>query len=306
MIDRAKILWFQQTGNIRGIIWVIFSSITFVAMSVAIKELSHVGFHPRQIIFMRFFTGIFIIMPFVFFQSGLRRGGFIHFLTDRPWTHLARGLFGICAANCGFLALTKLPLAEVNTLRFSMPLFIILWSVFFLGTGIHFRRTLATILGFAGVMVMLRPGFDTFNPYLLVALGDAFFASIALTFAKVLTKTDHPFLIIFYFYVIAIITMVIPAFYVWEDLTFYALGLAVLTGIFGTLGQVTGVYALRVGEMTVISPFGYISFLFSVLAGLWFFGELPHGLTYVGAAVIIISNLYILHRERLESREDKV
>lgn len=306
MIEQVKKVWFKQTGNIRGIIWIILSSIAFVAMSVVIKKLSHIGFDSRQIVFMRFFTGFFIIIPFVLFQGKGRSFSFKNLYTDKPWTHLARGLFGICAANCGFFALTKLPLAEVNTIRFSMPLFIILWSVFFLGNSIHVRRTIATIVGFAGVAIMLRPGFESFNPYLIVALGDAFFASIALTFAKVLTKTEHPFAIIFYFYIIAIVTMFLPAFYIWKELTPYIFGLTVLTGIFGTFGQVLGIYALRVGEMTVISPFGYISFLFSVLAGLWFFGELPNGLTYIGAILIAISNLYILHRERARTEKEKV
>jgi drug/metabolite transporter (DMT)-like permease len=146
-------LWSALPGNARGAAWIILAGFCFATMGATVKLLG-ARLDPLQIAFFRCAFGLLFLLPFL-----LRSGGVVQALRSRrPGRHVARVVLGVIAMYCGFYAITRMPLADVTTLGFSQPLFMIPLAVLVLGEQIHRARWLATIAGFAGVLLMIGPG----------------------------------------------------------------------------------------------------------------------------------------------------
>jgi drug/metabolite transporter (DMT)-like permease len=282
--------WLQLSGNSRGALWMIASGIGFSVMAVGIKLLGH-RLENFQIGFFRVVIGFVAILPFV---AG---SGLAQLRTRHTGVHLVRAVFGLLAMYCSYYAIARMPLADYTGLSFTKPLFATLLAIVILGETVRWRRWTATIVGFLGVLVMVQPGAGTFHPASLAALTDSFSVAFLVTLVKRLPATETPLTMLFYFGLFATVLSIGPAIYSWQWPTTLEWLLLIGVGVLGALSQMFWIRAFRAGEASAVAPFDYLRLPIAATIGFVGFSELPTIWTFVGAAVIVASTLYIAHRE---------
>ncbi|MEO5374084.1 MAG: DMT family transporter [Alphaproteobacteria bacterium] len=285
-----------RSGNVRGALWLLLAAMSFSAMSALIKLLG-AEIHSLEIAFFRSLFGLLILSPF------LARRNFGMLSTRRVGLHLARVGFGIVTMMATFHALTHMQLASATAIFFTSSLFMIPMALVFLGEGVAWSRWLATLAGFGGVLMILRPGPEGLSTAAVAALIAALSGAVVLTTVKKLSDTERPVTVMLWFAVAAVPVSLGPALAVWTTPTTGQYVLLLVMGALGTFGQYFTIRAYRVGEATVVTPFNYFQLLFSGCVGFVMFSEIPDAWTWAGAAVIIGSNLFVLglkKRPRLE------
>ena len=160
----------------------------------------------------------------------------------------------------GFYAIVNMPLADAQAIRFSSSLFVVPLAAIFLHEKVGLKRTLATLFGFLGVIVMLNPTGD-YNIASLSALGAAFAFAIAAIFVKVVSKYDEPVTLMFYSNIVSIPIMIIPALLFWITPNFEQLGLILLMAICASIAHNFFIRAYAIGEASVIAPIDYVRLL---------------------------------------------
>jgi drug/metabolite transporter (DMT)-like permease len=282
--------WLLLSGNSRGALWMIASGVGFSVMAVGIKLLGH-RLENFQIGFFRVVIGFVAILPFVA-GSGLTR-----LRTRHHGVHFVRAVFGLLAMYCSYYAIARMPLADYTGLSFTKPLFATLLAIAILGETVRWRRWTATLVGFFGVLVMVRPGAGTFHPAALAALTDSFSVAFLVTLVKRLPATETPLTMLFYFGLFATVMSIGPAIYSWQWPTVLEWLLLIGVGVLGALSQMFWIRAFRAGEASAVAPFDYLRLPIAATIGFVGFSELPTIWTFIGAAVIVASTLYIAHRE---------
>jgi drug/metabolite transporter (DMT)-like permease len=278
-----------------GIVLILTSTLSFALMNAVVKLVSgHLG--PVEI---GFFRQLFSLIPVV--GLVIHQGGPSILRTRRPLGHLFRGLIGNSAMIIFFLSVAKLPLADANALSFASPLFITALSMPLLGEAVGKHRWSAVIVGFTGVMVMTNPGGNWFSGNAGVGAGmgvlAAFMSALMTITIRQLNKTEPPVRIVFYFATIG--TILFGGFLTifWVTPTLPELGGLVLVGLIGGLSQLLMTYAYRHAPASTLAPFGYVSILWSTVLGYLIWSELPGPRIMIGAAIVIMSGLYIIYRE---------
>ncbi|WP_416898237.1 MAG: DMT family transporter [Minwuia sp.] len=275
--------------NVQGALWLLGAGVFLSAMGVFIKLASQ-ELHPFQVAFFRAFFGFLIIAPFAL------KGGISAVKTKHPFMHLCRGLIGGGVLLAMFYSVAHLPLADVTALSFTKPLFLIPLAVLFLGEKVRLRRTIATLVGFTGVIVMLRPGGET-DPIAFVALGAAAMVAVITIFIKVLSKYDKPNTLVFWSSLILSLVVLGPALLHWRWPSLEVFLLMVALATVGTIGQSMLIRGYAVGEATAVTPFDYSRLIYAGVFGFLMFGEVPDIWTIAGALIIVASTIYIARRE---------
>ncbi len=272
----------------------------FTAIDATAKYLMSVsGLPMTQVVWVRFlgqFVAIVVALGLVAVPALLK--------TTKIWPQLFRSLMLLTSTLFNFLALKYLRLDQTTTINFLTPLCVALLAGPVLGEWIGWRRLVAILVGFCGVLVAVRPGFTTFEPAFLFSLCCvASYAAFSLL-TRYLAPYDSSEVTLFYSLLIgtyimapfAIIDWVWPA----DTLTWV---LVVTLGFWGALGHYIFIVAHRFAPASTLSPFIYLSLITHSTAGFMLFGHLPDGWTLAGAAVIILSGLYIWRREQIRKRE---
>jgi drug/metabolite transporter (DMT)-like permease len=282
-------------GNIRGALWILLSAVIFTGTNALIK---HVGtsMDSFQMVFFRGLFGTLFLLPIVW-----RSGGWEAIRSDRMNFHMARGLTGSLALMTIFYALTHMPLADVTGISFSRSLWVIVLAVLFLDERIRFRRSIATVTGFLGVLIMVRPGPEA-NPAAVAAVLNALFVAMSVVLIKRMTATEKPIAILFWGTLIPTFVTMPPAIVVWQAPTNVDLVLMAAIGGGLSVGHACLIQGLRAGEATAVMPFDYSRLILAGLAGYVFFAEVPDYYTIGGALMIIGSTYYIARREAKEAR----
>lgn len=292
-ISRARLrsAWGALSANARGCLFMLAAACFFGVNSAIIKALLASDLHPFQITFVRLLVGLLAVLPFVW------RAGVASLRTRHPGIHALRALAGGGAMVCGIAALETLPLADFTALSFSQPLFAVVLAVLLLGESVRWRRWAATLAGFVGVLIMVRPGSGAFEIHALLALAMAFGIAVAVILVKRLPAEESQATMLFYFGAATLLVFTPLAATVWrtpepaEALGLLAFGLA------GFLTQALMIAAYRAGEASVVAPIDYSRLIVAALLGFVLFGEVPDGWTLAGAAVIVAATLYIARRE---------
>jgi drug/metabolite transporter (DMT)-like permease len=287
---RLRARWAGLSGNGRGALWMIASGLGFTAMAVGIKLLGD-RLDNFQIAFFRCLVGFVAILPF------LPQVGLAGLRTRHLHVHGVRGVFGLAAMYCSYYAIAHIPLADYTALSFTKPLFATVLAVLILQEIVRWRRWTATLVGFLGVLVMVRPGAGSFQPAALAALADAFSIAFLVTLVKRLPAYENTLGMLFYFGVFSVVLSLPAAIFFWNWPTPEEWLLLVAVGILGVLAQSCWIRSFRAGEASAVAPFDYLRLIFAALAGLAVFAELPTVWTLAGAAVIVLSTLYIARRE---------
>ncbi|MDX1709528.1 MAG: DMT family transporter [Rhodovibrionaceae bacterium] len=294
--QRLSALWLRLPGNTRGALWMVAAASAFACNAALIKWLTAMQVPPFQIVFARSLIGLLIVLPFIW------PDGTAALRTRHAGVHILRGLFGAGAMLAGYLAISLLPLAEVTALTFTQPLFTLVLAVLLLSERVRWRRWTATAVGFLGVLIMVRPGAAAFQPESLLALASAFGIAMAVILVKRLPAGERHSTMLFYFGVVATLVTAGPAIAVWQTPTWAQAGIMVLIGLMGMASQAAIIRAYRAGEAAYVAPFDYSKLILATLLGVIAFGEVPGIWTFLGAAVIVGSTLYISRRESRQRR----
>lgn len=251
--------------------------------------------HPFEVAFLRFGFSLIFILPWMPRSgAGLR--------TSRIGLHLLRAAMTVSGTLIWFTAITILPLAQAVALNFTVPLFATIGAKIFLGEVVRARRWIATLVGFCGVLVILRPGFgDTTWPMLLPVAAALSMAASAITM-KALTRTDAPITVMFYQNALSVPAFAIIAFFVWQTPSWGLLGLTALTGLLGVGAHYCLTRAFSMADTSFLMPLDYTRLPFTAAIAFVAFGEVPDIWTWVGAAIIAGSALYIARREAYLAR----
>ena len=215
----------------------------------------------------------------------------------------ARAFFLVLATVCNFSALRYLPLTQATSITFSSPLMIALLAGPMLGERIGPRRVAAILVGFAGVLVVTRPGSAGMHPAVLLALAAACATALYSLTTRLLASRDSAETTLFYTGLVGSILVlpVTPIVWVTPSSPSVWLLMAALAG-FGAVGHWLLILAHKLAPASVLSPFFYAQLLWATLLGALVFGELPDHWTIIGGAIVMSSGLYLLYRERVTRR----
>lgn len=280
----------------RGILAMLAAIGLFSTMDAIIKSIhDHVG--TVQILFFRSLFALLPLLPVI-----RAEGGAAALRTRRPWAQLAYGLLMMGFLLCFFTALGLLPLADVYAVNFASPLFITALSLPLLGEPVGPRRWAAVLVGFAGVLVILRPGAGVLTLGGLVALAAAAFYALGMIQVRRLARTETSGSIVFWFCVIGTAASALLLPFLWRAPRPLDWPLLAAVGILGGLGQVLVTHAYRLAPAALVSPFQYTSMLWGLAYGAVLFGDRPDAMTLLGSAVVIGSGIYLLQREARRRR----
>jgi len=277
-------------AKLRAILFVSIGALLLTVMAVFVKILGE-RLHSAELMFCRAMIGFAIFAPWLIIRDGVDI-----VRTTRAGMHLMRGFWGACGNYCFFFAITHLLLADAMALQFSRPLFMIILAFLFLGEVAGMRRIAVTIVGFAGIVIMLRPFAGGFDPDGIVAVAGAVFGGLVVISIKKLSNTEPTRRIIFYYAFYTALFSAIPAAYFWITPTWAEVWVLLLIGFLGILGQSCITHGFTLGEATVTVPFDYMRIVYSAIFGILLFAEIPNWWSVAGAALIIGSNLYLMRR----------
>jgi drug/metabolite transporter (DMT)-like permease len=193
-------------------------------------------------------------------------------------------------------------LSQAIALSYSTPLFVTVAAVAWLGEHVRKRRWAAVLVGFIGVLIVVRPGTSGFSVGSLVAVMAAVFSAVVAVQIKQLSRIDPADTIVFYTYVFWVPLSLLPALFVWQWPQGDAWLWLVATGLCGTGGQLLWTRALRLGDVSALTPISFMQLPVVSIAGYFLFGEGIDRWTVAGAAIILAANAYIAHREVLLAR----
>lgn len=281
---------------LRAALWMVAASTAFAVMIILIRHLS-ATFDPLQVVFFRNAFGLIAMLPW------LAGHGLGALRTRRLGLHALRATIGIVSMICWFTALSLMPLAQATALSFTAPIFASVLAVLILGEVMRLRRWSATAAGLVGTLIILRPDGSTIETAALLALASAVLGALSPIFVKVMSRTESTGAIVTYMVLFTTPLSLVPALLVWRTPGLADLGFAALLGLAGTLGHLCLTRALATADATVVVPFDYLRLPAVALLAWLVFGEVPVVWTWIGAAIIAASSLYITLREARLRRE---
>lgn len=275
----------------RGIGFMILATMIFACVNALVKWLGPT-YPTVQLLFFRNAFALFPVLILLW-----HAGGFSALRTRRPMDHFWRAAVGMVSLACLFYALARMPLATVVAIMFAAPLFVTALSVPLLGEHVGPRRWAAVLVGFVGVLLIVRPGATAMDWALGAAMAAAVMYALIMIFVRRLNRTESPSAIVFYYMASTVLVSgaLLPLFWV-TPLGWDWAGLVAL-GILGGSAQICVTMALRNADAAVIAPLDYFSIVWSTLLGFLVWGEIPSSHVWMGVGVVIGSGLYIAHRE---------
>lgn len=279
------------SSNARGALWVVTGGFFFTIMVALIKEIGD-EISVVQILFFRQLVMVATVMPVLAsgFPDALR--------TDYKGLHALRVVLAVFAMTAGFTAVVHLPLAEATALGFSKTMFVTILAVYFLAETAGIRRWSVIIVGFIGVLVMLRPDTGAINIYALLSLFSALAAAGVMIIIRKVSQEDRPVTILSIQAVFVGLIMAIPCAIFWVTPTLEQWFYMGIIGIVSVIGQYCNIRGFKAGEATAVAPMEYLRLVFAILLGVVIFAEIPGLATLLGALLIAGSSLYALRAEQ--------
>jgi len=281
-------------NTLRGIGFMLIAVTVWSAMMILVKALS-AEYTSFQILFIRTLFGLAILTPILW------RNGFSTLKTSRLPLHMSRAVFAYFGMLGLFIGLGSIPIAEVVSLSFTQPIFIFLLAAILLGEKLNARRVIAILGGFAGVLILLRPGFTEVGFGAAVVLGGAIAYAFSNVCIKKLMTTENVTSTTVWVNILMCPLAGIPAAFYWVTPTLPDLALLAGVGLTGTAGIWFISRAYATAEMSAVVPFDFLRLPIVAAAGWIWFGEITDIWTIAGAAVIFAST-YALARWEVRSR----
>jgi drug/metabolite transporter (DMT)-like permease len=281
------------TANMRGVLWMLASAACFTVMATCIKLLALRDYSESQMLFFRCAAGAALLLP------ALWRSGWAAMATPRPWVMLRRCIGSAFGVLLAFYAFAHMPLATAQSLSFARSLFVVLLAMLLLHEKVGPWRQGALVIGFAGIMVMLRPTEMQLDLAAAASLGSAALLAYTIVTVKDLSR-DHSTLSLVLWMNLATTVIALPlAFFGWRNPNLADAGLFALLAASGVFAQTCFTRGLASGEASLMTLMDYVRLPLAALAGLIVFHEVLDVRTIVGAAIVIGSTIFITVREAL-------
>jgi drug/metabolite transporter (DMT)-like permease len=289
-----------QADVTRGILLMLGTIAVFPVMNAMAKTLGQT-YSPLQVVWARTFVHVVAVVLFFGWQMGLVR----LYRARQPKLQFARSSLQLVSNTCFFFAIPLIPLAEAQTISFITPFIICGLAVLMLNEAVGPRRWSAIAIGFLGALIVIRPGFgDGVDPVgALLMLGNCTAYGMYAVLTRRVADADSAATSVAYSALVAtaVTSCLVP--FVW--ITPQSLGdvaMFVAMGVFGALGHWMVAQAYRHAEASSLAPFGYVQLIGAATMGYLVFGDVPSVWTWLGAAVIVSSGLYVAHREAVLAR----
>jgi drug/metabolite transporter (DMT)-like permease len=239
-----------------------------------------------------------LLLMIAFFPTGLFKMG----AAPRKGLQILRGFLLLAATTCTFSGLSFLPIADVTALSFLSPAIVTALSVIILKETVGMRRWVAVGVGFIGMLIIVRPGTGVFHPGALFPLAMAVFLGLYAIATRIVSHQTDSVTALFFVAVIGTIgsSLIVPFF--WSTPTWTHVAMMAATGLLGGSGHFLLIVAYQRTDASAIAPFAYTELIWATALGLVIFSDFPDLFTWIGAAIIAASGLYIAHRERLARR----
>ena len=263
------------------------------ALADMMAKILNASLPPGEIAWLRYVASAGVLVPLVAVE------GRSALAVTRPGLQVLRGL-GILGSAVGFIAAVRyVPLAEATATAFASPIFITMLSSLFLGERPGIRRWSATVLGLAGVIIVVRPFGHGFHWQICYAVLSASSWAVAMVATRPLARADGAIRTMLCTGIVGLAVLSLGLVFDSVRPDPRALALGLLAGAFNTAAQWLAFGAYRAADASLVAPFGYLQIIWAAALGYAVFGAEPDRWTYAGAAVIVASGLYIAHRERV-------
>jgi drug/metabolite transporter (DMT)-like permease len=280
----------ERRSRLIGILLVSFSTLVFGLNNAIAKYLTH-AYPNGEALAVRASFALLLLLPFVRLRD-LKAAA-----TTNPWLHLTRMLFSAVEIACFYWAVSLLQLAEVSTFYLATPILLTAISALALGERVGPWRWGATLIGFVGVLIALRPSGSALSWPALVALSGSLIYAIFLAITRRVREASSTVLVASQLVALSVAgTVTLPFAWTTPSLTGFALMAAV--GAIGIIGYFCVNRGLQLAPASTVAPFHYLSIIWAVLLGYLAFGDIPETPTLIGAALIVAAGAFILYRER--------
>ncbi len=281
----------DSTSPRTGILLMVCAAACFVTHDAISKHLS-VSYPIGQIISLRHISSLLVILLYVQFVSGWPSLRVVN-----ATGQFVRALVFVGSTVSIILSVSLLPLSLATAIIFSSPIFVVALAGPMLGETVGVRRWTAVIVGFIGVLVIVRPGGAVFNWYLLVPVLAALAAGLRDNVTRYLARTESAIAILFWSTILVVLVSSTSfAWGGWRPVAFLDIGWLVVLGILNTVGHFMMIISLRVGDASLVTPFRYTGIVWATLLGIVVWGDYPDRWTVLGACIVIASGLYIIER----------
>ncbi|HYC63977.1 MAG TPA: DMT family transporter [Reyranellaceae bacterium] len=275
----------------RGFLLAVVSGIFFTFLNVSVKQLAH-EMPPLFVSWGRWVSGMILIGAYL-----LWRVGPTGLATRDLKLHAIRGIFHTPGYGLWYEASVWLPLATLSALGFTSPIFVTLGAVIFLRETVHWRRWLGVAVGFAGMLVIVRPGLVELNPGIVMMLLAVPLIAGSNLVAKVVAGRDQPAVVVFWQSVVGTICFTPFGIWFWQTPTTEQFLLFVAAGFFGTMGYFFITWAYRLLDISALQSITFLAIVWAALMDMAVWGKTADLWTFVGAAIIVAATSYIAHRE---------
>ena len=278
-------------------IFLIISSVLFGTLMLTFLKLAQKDVNVYVAGFFRFLFGLLIIFPYILkYRTTV-------FKTCHLKKHFLRAVLNLPSMLLYFSALVMLPIEKVTAISFVVPFLVTILAVIFLGEKIYIYRTLALILGFIGMLIIIRPGIINITLGVYMALASSFMWSIVIIITKTITKDDSSITILSYGYVFMTIFSFIIVLFYWQTPSSQTMIYLFFAGLSGTLLHLCINHAYKLVDVSMTQPYSFLSLVFASLIGYYVFSETPDIFTWIGASIIFLGVFIMSYREMKLDKE---
>lgn len=293
-LGRATPLVFDRrpgrADNPRGLLMMALAFFLFAATDAQAKFLT-ASLHPMQIVWTRqlgLLAGVLVVVALKG-PSVLR--------TDKPGLQVLRGMLVVFSASTFIFALRYVPLADAVAVSFVAPFMVTIMGALILGERVGPRRWSAVTIGFIGTLIVVRPGLGVVHPAVFLVVAGATAFALRQIISRALAASDRTATTVAYTAIASVLLLSLPLPFVWRTPEVGELALLVGLAVCAGLGELLVIKALEVGQAIVLAPVHYSVILWATFYGWLVFDQLPDRWTWLGAAIIVATGLYIAHRE---------
>ena len=269
----------------------IFLSIFFGTTMGTLMKLAQNDLNVYTAGFFRFFLGFLIILPYIL------KTKFSVYNTPNFKIHLIRSCLNLPAMLLGFAALAMIPFEKVSALHFVVPFFVTILAVIFLKEKIKFYRIAALIIGFLGMLVILRPGIIDISIGIQMTLLSSFIWAVVIIITKKLTKDDSAITILTYQYTFMTVLSFLIVIFFWQTPSFISFIYILSAAFSGSIFHIIINHTYKLVDVSMTQPFSFLGLLLASFYGYFIFDEKPDLYTWLGAIIIFIGVLVITIRE---------
>ena len=278
-------------------IFLIITSVFFGTVMLSFLKIAQEDVNVYVAGFFRFFLGLVIILPYIIKKKDAV------LKTTHLKQHFLRAILGLPAMLLYFSALVLLPIEKLTAISFVVPLIVTILAVFFLGEKIYIYRTLALILGFSGMLVIIRPGFVDISIGVYMVLFSALLWSINIIITKKISKDDSAITILAYQSIFMSLLSFFIVLFFWEMPSLKTFIYLILAAMCGTVLHLTLNHAFKLVDVSMTQPYSFLNLVFASIIGYFVFDEIPDLYTWIGALIIFTGVLIISYREMKLDKE---